>query len=975
MPTQKNKVSLKRRFLTTGAILGVIVFILIYRATLAIQTSGAENLHTIQRMYVFGQTTRQIITDLQVIERAVYQQATMPTTESGNGINNTYDRLLDKSIELVSYAFDSNHSEPNQSSHVTNLIMNLYADIVSIKPKIENFLTYSIDVQKRYPGMTILTEQLLPLNKQFIEAADLAIAEAEQKVSRDIKNRKLREIEALFNKARYDWAQQISWVRLFIANRSGVFGDAQTSMKISLENRQLYLEQVSNILNILTEYNNKNELDLQQSLSLEEMTEIIKAYELNFEQAKKIYTSEKWREDLRILQNQLQPNFTSIWKHIQELETLLESNTVAGMNTSQDTSSMLSLYIFLAGIAVFLLLGAGYFLFEYSLHKPITQLAEALDAEARGIKSSVDTLEPVRETAILIDAFKNMQTQVHSRQTRIESILESAAEGIITITDNGVIEVFNRAATELFGYQQNEVIGKNISILIPDNIKNLHQKYLEDFNQYGGQGILDTNREVEARHKDGHIFPMSLKISEMILEGKRHFTAVVENISERKNMIHNLKHLAEHDSLTGLYNRRYFMDELDRTINRFNRGDPNTIALLYIDLDNFKYVNDTMGHLAGDQLLVDAASLLSERTRSGDILARLGGDEFAILLYRPDEFCLETIAEAFCNIISEFVFKFEGKVVDVSASIGAAKMSNDITSREDLLMRADFACHEAKRSGRNRCHMYTENDDLQMSNLTNDIGWARRIKDALDNNRFAITCQPIVEADTNSITYSEVLIRLLDEENEITMPGGFLSSAERFGLMTRIDEWVLQHSLEILSQIHTRDPEFSFSINLSANTVDDPSFISTIKDSVKQKNINPKTLLFEVTESVAMNNLHNTSILLQELQQFGCKTALDDFGIGYSSFAYLKELAVDFVKIDGSIVVDIDKNSLNKAMVRSIIEIVHEIGKKTIAEFVESEVILNILIDLGVDYVQGYHIGKPMLLTPENCEIIISRIA
>jgi len=254
MPTNKNNISLKRRFLITGAILGAIVFVLIFKATLAIRNSSAENLNTIHHMYVFGQTTRQIITDLQTIEREVYQQAIIPTTESGISISNTYDRLLVKSNELVNYAFDSNHSAPERSSQYSKLIMSLYADILNIKPEIEKFLTYSVDAQKRYPGMTILTEHLLPLNNQFIEAADLAIEEAEQKISDNMKNRKLREIKSLFNKARYDWAQQISWVRLFVANRSGIFGDAETSMKLSLENRQLYFQQVKYILNRLTEF-------------------------------------------------------------------------------------------------------------------------------------------------------------------------------------------------------------------------------------------------------------------------------------------------------------------------------------------------------------------------------------------------------------------------------------------------------------------------------------------------------------------------------------------------------------------------------------------------------------------------------------------------------------------------------------------------------------------------------------------------
>ncbi|MGD8783581.1 MAG: EAL domain-containing protein [Thioalkalispiraceae bacterium] len=960
----RKQISIKKRFLLTGLILSALVFVLIYRANITIHSSSDKNIATIERMHIFGQTIRLIVKDLQSIEQEIYSQAIAPSPDSDNKVLENYANLLERSNELAAYAIDSKSSvENNKPSGFVLLIMNLYADIINIKPKLQEFIEHSIEVQRRYPGMSILTQQLLPANNRFIEAADLAIDEAEQKNAGPSASATTRDIENQFKKIRYAWAQQISWVRLFIANRSGIFGEAETSMQISLGNRKLYMDQVKTILGKLNRYEEQNLLDLQQSLSLEEMNEVIAEYEIYFEEAKKIYMSDKWREDLNILQKKLSPNLNSIWENLHQVQSALDNNTESGIRVSQDTTSKLSIYIQFVGLAVIILLLVGYLLFEYSLRKPIVQLAQALNAEAKGIKSNIDLKDSISETSVLLDAFKNMQQQVHTRQTRLQSILESAGEGIITITKDGIIEVFNPAAEKLFGYELNEVVGKNVSVLIPDDKADKHQKYLDDFNAHGGKGIINIEREVDARHKDGSTFPMSLKVTEMYIEGEKHYIAVVENISERKNMIHNLQRLAEHDSLTGLYNRHYFMEELEKTLVRAKRVNPSQMALLYIDLDNFKYVNDTLGHLAGDQLIVEAGALINKRTRASDVLARLGGDEFAIILNRSDPFCIETIAESFCNTLGGFNFKYKGKIVDISASIGAAIMSDDIESKEDLLARADFSCHEAKRLGRNRCHVYSAKDGEQMSNMNNDIGWARKIKDAIQHDNFVLACQPIVDIHTGAVTYSEVLIRMKDQNDNLILPGGFLPAAERFGLMSKIDEWVIDHALELLASIHSRNPGFRFSINLSASSLENTKFIDTIKSAISKWKIQPSALLFEVTETVAMNNLQNASLILAELQAIGCKTALDDFGTGYSSFTYLKELPVDFIKIDGSFVKDVDSNTLNQAMVRAISDIAHELGKATIAEFVESESIMNTLSELKIDYAQGFHLGRPEILS------------
>jgi diguanylate cyclase (GGDEF)-like protein len=396
------------------------------------------------------------------------------------------------------------------------------------------------------------------------------------------------------------------------------------------------------------------------------------------------------------------------------------------------------------------------------------------------------------------------------------------------------------------------------------------------------------------------------------------------------------------------------------------------VALLYIDLDNFKYINDSLGHLAGDQLIVEIASLLRDETRGSDMIGRIGGDEFAVLVYHVEPTMLHPVAERFRRAIAHYTFKYDGKTFDSSCSIGAALFNAEITEKEQILAQADFACHEAKREGRNCVHVYTSDDAKRMSLLSSDMGWTRTIKESLLNDGFLLAYQPIVQFPDQTVTHYEVLVRMLDVAGELIMPAGFLPSAERFGLMTQIDEWVINHALQQLADVHRRDPDIGFSINLSGSSIEDERMLTVIKQALSEYAVPADKVLFEVTESVAMASLSKASAMLNELRQLGCSTALDDFGVGYSSFAYLKELPVDFVKIDGSFIRDLEDNTLNQAFVRSINDIAHEMGKFTIAEFVEDSTTVHLLSAAGVDYGQGFHFGRPILET--DFELILPKV-
>ncbi len=550
---------------------------------------------------------------------------------------------------------------------------------------------------------------------------------------------------------------------------------------------------------------------------------------------------------------------------------------------------------------------------------------------------------------------RDMLESIKAREQRLQSIMDTAAEAIVTFDETGNIENWNHAAESLFGWPENSVIGKNFCKHI--SIESITDKpktdNIEEITHYIG-----VETEVIGLHKNGSSIPLSLKVSKMILDGSPKYTALLANISERKAMMDNLKHIAEHDSLTGLYNRAYFHDFLEETCVQAKTGQTK-LALLYIDLDNFKYINDSIGHLAGDQLLIEASNILNMRARRSDIIARLGGDEFVALINNANPDSIRQIAESYRASLGDYIFKYDGKAVNVGCSIGVTLIDENVTSSSTVLAQGDIACHLAKRAGRNRIHVFTSDDESKVENMSLDIGWSQRIHDALDNNKFVLVTQPIHETSSNKIYSYEVLVRMLDSDGTLIMPGGFFSTAERFGLAVKIDLWVITNAVEKLSQLHKIDPDVNFSINLSGQSITVPDVIAHIARLLKKHKLEASSLTFEITETAAISDMDKAVLMLEELRKMGCRTALDDFGSGMSSFAYLQEMPVDIVKIDGRFVKNIADSSVDQAIVRAMNEIAHALGKNTVAEFVENERHLKMLKLIGVDCVQGYHLGKP----------------
>ncbi len=554
-----------------------------------------------------------------------------------------------------------------------------------------------------------------------------------------------------------------------------------------------------------------------------------------------------------------------------------------------------------------------------------------------------------------------MRDQVRARQQRLETILDTAAEGIITFNEEGIIENINLAAEKLFGYDQAEVIGKKLTLIIPIERMDSRDDYITHFLRHEIQRYIGHEGEITGRHKNGSRLPLALKISAIGIDGHTLYTGLVADISEHKAMLEHLKQMAEHDGLTGLYSRSFFQNELDKVSEQIRRSNNRQCALLYIDLDKFKYVNDTMGHAAGDRLLIEVSEILGKRVRKSDLLSRFGGDEFIVLLVDTTPDKAYQVAESFRTNLTDYQFMHEGKQVDIHCSIGVAQLTPENFLPEDVMSQADLACHLAKKRGRIRVHVYNDENESDVNIMSLDMGWSRRIKIAIEQDHFVLAYQPIVNTQTRQTESYEVLVRLVDEQNEIVMPGGFLPSAERFGLAADIDRWVIVHAMQELSEKRQDQPELHYSINLSGMTLSDPEVYDLIEQQLKLTKTHPTALTFEVTETVAIGDMAAAVKVLSRIKSLGCQTALDDFGTGMSSFAYLRDLPVDIVKIDGRFVENLAKSPVDQAMVRAMNDIAHALGKTTVAEFVEDEDSFQLFRQYGIDYCQGYLLGKPEL--------------
>ena len=449
-------------------------------------------------------------------------------------------------------------------------------------------------------------------------------------------------------------------------------------------------------------------------------------------------------------------------------------------------------------------------------------------------------------------------------------------------------------------------------------------------------------------------------------------TLVVINTGARNKQ---LSHQAAHDVLTGLLNRQAFEASLRMALDQ-SRITPDSHALLYVDLDRFKLVNDSCGHAAGDALLRELSTLMQRALRQSDVLARIGGDEFGVLLRYTVAADAERVAEKMRRTVEEFTFHWEDQVFKVGASIGLVPFGNAPTSVESLLSTADACCYSAKEEGRNRVHC-AETNGHAVERRSGEMRWVNRITESLRNDRFVLYGQiirPLNSKLDDGRLALEVLLRMKDDEGlGLIPPGQFLPAAERYGIVPDIDRWVVRHSLQWLAGLGKTAQDIRISINICGPAASDPHFHRYVRDWIAETGVPPQSLCFEITESVAIRSLANAAALIDALGDLGCQFALDDFGSGLSSFNQLRHLKVDYLKIDGSFIHNIDRDPINRAMVESINTIGKKLGKRTVAEFVENDRIRKILQEIDVDYAQGFGLHKPEPLSNIQRHILEAR--
>lgn len=439
----------------------------------------------------------------------------------------------------------------------------------------------------------------------------------------------------------------------------------------------------------------------------------------------------------------------------------------------------------------------------------------------------------------------------------------------------------------------------------------------------------------------------------------------IKAIKERDDA---LRKMAERDPLTDLANREIFRRELEKEIAQASH-DAKSSAVFFIDLDQFKYINDTLGHPAGDKLLVRVAELLKSRVRDKDVVSRFGGDEFTVLVRNVSRENAMEMGRMFNQIMRDMRLVEGDRILSVNCSIGIAMIEPGRHTVEEVMAHADMACFEAKSHGRNRMHMYQEEGEGRKE-MAMDIGWFQLIRQAIERDRFRLMYQPIADVTHPDKESYEVLLRMPGSNGEIVLPSIFLPVAQRFGLMTDIDRWVIVHALKALADFRASGRDVMFSINLSGQSLEDASILQLIKEHLALNRLPPNRVIFEITEQSAMHHLDKARNLIQGLVDIGCRFALDDFGTGFSSFSYLKQLPVDFIKIDGSFVRNMAQNSMDQTMVLSIIQIARALGKETVAEFVPDEKTIAMLKASGVDHLQGFCIGVPSEKLPVNLRVV-----
>lgn len=575
--------------------------------------------------------------------------------------------------------------------------------------------------------------------------------------------------------------------------------------------------------------------------------------------------------------------------------------------------------------------------------------------------SSLEHSEGEKIIVSMTDVSKLLQAQqkLMEEHERATVTLNSIADGVITTDINGEIQTINPVAEKLTGWIAKEAIGRHVTDIYQVIDESTGDKAPNPVVKCLSTGaIVELGVDTVLIHKRGMDIPV-VDNAAPIHNARGRIIGVVlvfHDASQSRAHANEIQYQANHDPLTGLVNRREFDARLKKAVLQA-RARASENVLLFLDLDRFKLVNDSAGHAAGDELLKQVTRLMSNRLRKRDTLARLGGDEFAVLLQHcPGDEGLK-VANSLRSDIQDLRFFWEGQVFNIGVSIGMVSFSEDEETADQLLNKADAACYSAKESGRNRVQIYDEN----ASRKRGETAIVNLLVDAFENDRMRLYQQQIRATDPSEAKlHCEVLVRLLSESGDVISPGMFLPAAERYGLATTLDKWVIKTTIGWLARHqHKFADSLVLAINLSGQSITDSLILEFIKQQIEENRIAKGSICFEITETAAMTDITKARHFIQEVKQLGCQFSLDDFGSGHASYAHLKNMPVDFLKIDGMFVKDIPHDPIDYSIVKSMNEIGQVLGMKTIAEFAENDEVIEKLLHIGVDFLQGYGVSRP----------------
>jgi diguanylate cyclase (GGDEF)-like protein/PAS domain S-box-containing protein len=604
------------------------------------------------------------------------------------------------------------------------------------------------------------------------------------------------------------------------------------------------------------------------------------------------------------------------------------------------------------------------------------------DGEPVWLVSRIATLcedgAPVRTLGLIGDDSerKRQETDLAEQKELAEVTLSSIGDAVVATDVLGRVRFMNGVAEQLTGWSEEQARGLDVAqvVRLADEASGeaIDSPALRSLRLRQAIGVTSRAQLVT---RDGHRIAVEDSAAPIWSRDGQVLGAVTvfHDVSHERRLSHQLNWQASHDALTGLLNRRAFEGAVSEAL-RSAKEEGHHHALLYMDLDRFKIVNDSCGHGAGDVLLQTLSRLLLGHMRESDVLARLGGDEMGVLL----SFCplhrAEKLADELRKSVNDFRFVWSDRVFELGVSIGLVEISEDSKSTSELLVAADQACYMAKEQGRNRVHVYRESN-LAQARRQGELQWVTRLNDALAHDRFRLFSQPIVPLDGSGAGHQEVLVRIAGAQGSLILPGAFIPAAERYDLMAPLDRWVVTHVCRHIGReragqpgpadgnVH-RVPPPVYSVNLSGMSLADEGMLDHIIAQLEQNGVDPTQLCFEITETAVISNMPRAQEFITALRALGCRFSIDDFGSGLSSFTYLRSLPVDFLKIDGVFIRDIAHNDVNRALVKAINEVGHVMGIRTIAEYVEDPPTLDTVRALGIDYAQGYAVGSIRQLEP-----------